>query len=100
MWAIGAQLGPLLLGFLAPLVIWLVFKDRSPFLDRTAKEALNFQLTLLVGFVVSSVLVLVLIGLVLLFAVWVTGIVFMVLASVAVARLEDYRYPVNIRFIS
>ncbi len=34
MWAIGAHLGPLLLGFVAPLVVWLVYKDRSPWLDR------------------------------------------------------------------
>ena len=29
MWAIAAHLGPLVLGLIAPLVIWLVFKDRN-----------------------------------------------------------------------
>src|SRR5215510_683688 len=48
MWAIGAHLGPFLIGFIAPLVVWLMFKDRSAFLDRHGKESLNFQLTVLI----------------------------------------------------
>jgi uncharacterized protein len=99
MWAIGAHLGGIILGFIAPLVIWLVYKDRSRFLDRQGKEALNFQITLLIGYVVSLVLTLVLIGLVLFFVVWLGGIVLMVLASIKAANFEDYRYPVNIRLI-
>jgi uncharacterized protein len=99
MWAIGAHLGGIILGFIAPLVVWLVYKDRSRFLDRQGKEALNFQITLLIGYVVSLVLTLVLIGLVLFLVVWLGGIVLMVLASIKVANFEDYRYPVNIRLI-
>ena len=41
LWAIAAHLGPLVVGVIAPLVVWLVFKDRSAFLDRTGKEALE-----------------------------------------------------------
>lgn len=99
LWAIGAHLGPLLLGFIAPLVVWLVFRERSAFLDRQGKEALNFQLTLLIAYIVSFVLVIVLIGLLLLFAVWVVSIVFMIMAAVKVSSMQDYRYPVTIRFI-
>lgn len=100
MWAIAAHLGPLLLGFVAPLVVWLVFRERSAFLDRQGKEALNFQLTLLIGYVISLVLVFVLIGFLLLFAVWIAGLVFMIMATVKVSSLADYRYPVTIRFVS
>ena len=99
LWAIGAQLGGLILGFIAPLVVWLVYRERSAFLDRTAKEALNFQLTLLIGYLVSFVLACFLIGFVLFFVVWIVGIVFMVMAAMAVSKFQDYRYPVNIRFI-
>ncbi len=98
-WAIAAHLGPLLLGFIAPLVVWLVYRERSMFLDRTGKEALNFQLTLLLGYLASFVLMCVFIGFVLIFVVYVVGIVFMVLATISVSRFEDYRYPVTIRFI-
>lgn len=100
MWAIGAHLGGLLLGFIAPLIVWLVYRERSAFLDRTAKEALNFQLTILIGYLISFVLACFLIGFVLFFVVWIVGIVFMIMAAIAVSKFEDYRYPVNIRFIS
>jgi uncharacterized protein len=99
LWAIGAQLGGLVLGFIAPLIVWLVYRERSAFLERTSKEALNFQLTLLIGYLVSFVLACFLIGFFLLPIVWIVGIVFSVIAAIAVSKFEDYRYPLNIRFI-
>ena len=99
LWAIGAQLGGLVLGFVAPLIVWLVYRERSVFLERTSKEALNFQLTLLIGYLVSFVLACFLIGFILLPIVWIVGIVFSVIAAIAVSKFEDYRYPLNIRFI-
>ena len=100
LWAISANLGGLLLGFIAPLVVWLVYRERSAFLDRTSKEALNFQLTLLIGYLISFATFCFGVGILLFFVVWIGGIVFMVLAALAVSKFEDYRYPVNIRFIS
>jgi hypothetical protein len=99
LWAMGAHLGGLVLGFIAPLIVWLIYRERSAYLDRQAKEALNFQLTLLIGYLVGFVLACFLIGFVLLPVVWIVGIVFMVMAAIAVSKFEDYRYPINIRFI-
>ena len=99
MWAIGAHLGPLLLGFVAPLVVWLVFKDRSAFLDRQGKEALNFQISFLIYFMVSAFLIILLIGLVLLPIVGVAWLVLMIVATIKSANFEDYRYPLIFRFI-
>ena len=79
LWAIGAQLGGLILGFVAPLIVWLVYRERSAFLDRTSKEALNFQLTLLIGYLVSFVLVCFVIGILAFFVVWIVGVVHAVL---------------------
>ncbi len=100
LWAVGAHLGPVLVGFIAPLVVWLVFRDRSQFLERSAKEALNFQLTVLVGLLVSAVLTLVLIGLVGFVVIGIGALVLEIVAAVKVSAFEDYRYPVNIRFLS
>lgn len=88
------------LGFLTPLVVWLVFRDRSGFVGDQAKESLNFQITLLIAYVVGWVLLIVIVGGLILLAAWVVSIVFGILAAVAVNRHEAYRYPVNIRFIS
>ncbi len=100
LWAIAAHLGPLLLGFIAPLVVWLVFKDRSAFLDRHGKEALNFQIAYLVYFVVAGLSLLLLVGFILLPAVGVAWVVFMILASVQASQYRDYRYPAIFRVIS
>ena len=83
-WAILAHVLPLLsLGFVPPLVLWLVFRGRGPFLEHHAKESLNFQLA-------SPVL----------FGLLVVWVVLGVLAAVAASRWEWYRYPLTIRFIA
>jgi len=107
-WAIIAHIGPLVvatltagvLGFLAPLVIWLVLRDRSAYVADQAKEALNFQITLLIGYVVSIILMIVIVGFFTWFVVWVISIVFAILAAIAANRHEWYRYPMTIRFVS
>src|SRR5512139_4229682 len=66
LWALAAHLGPLVLGLIAPLVVWLVFRERSSFLDRQGKEALNFQIAYLVYFAVAGLSIFIVVGLVLL----------------------------------
>ena len=100
LWAVGAHLGPLVLGFVAPLVVWLVFRERSAFLDRTGKEALNMQLSYLIYFVVGALTIIVLVGLILLPAVGLAWLVLMIIATIKVANLEDYRYPAIFRFVN
>ena len=51
-WGSFAHLGGIL-GFLPSLIIWLVFKDRGSFTNTEAKEALNFQITLIFGYIIS-----------------------------------------------
>lgn len=105
-WLAGSLVG---LPFAAPLVLWLVMRDRGPFVRHHLTEAVNFQLSLLVyGLavgVLGGVLTLVTVGF---FApVWallggalvVAGIVLTVLAAVAASRGQWYRYPLTIRFL-
>lgn len=101
-WAVLAHLGGLIgVGFLAPLVIWLVFRGRGPYLEHQAKEALNFQLTLLVAYVAAGILAVVTFGIAtpVLLAVGIGQLVLQILAAVAAGRYEWYRYPVCIRFV-
>ena len=100
LWAIGAHLGPLVLSFIAPLIVWLVFKDRSRFLDRHAREALNMQISYMVYFLVAGVSIIVLVGLVLLPVVGIAWVVLMVIATIKAANYEDYRYPLIFRLVS
>ena len=50
MWSVLAQLGGTFLSFLVPLVIYLVFKDRDPFVRRHSAPALNFHITLAIAY--------------------------------------------------
>lgn len=99
-WAAAAHLIPIVgLGFIAPLVIWLIKKDEDPYVDWHGKEALNFQITLLIAVIVSAFLILLLIGIVLLPLVIIGGFVLMIIAGVKAANGEKWPYPVNIRFV-
>ena len=99
MWAMLAHLGGILFGFLAPLIVFLVQKDRGAYVNDQSKEALNFQLTLLIAYVVGSVLSIIFIGLLILFAAWIAAIVFGIMAGLAANKGENYRYPLNIRMV-
>ncbi|MCX5638047.1 MAG: DUF4870 domain-containing protein [Planctomycetota bacterium] len=85
--------------FLGPLIIWLVKKDEHPFVDEQGKEALNFQITVLIACLAAGLLTFVCIGFLLLPAVAIVDIIFCVMACVAANKGEHYRYPLSIRFI-
>ncbi|GAA2459480.1 MULTISPECIES: DUF4870 domain-containing protein [Agromyces] len=97
-WASFAHLGGIL-GFLPSLIIWLVFKDRGQFTNVEAKEALNFQITMLIGYVIGAVLSIILIGGLISLAVWVISIVFSIIAFLRVKDGQHYRYPFALRLI-
>ncbi len=89
------------IGFvLGPLIIWLIKKDEFPFVNEQGKEALNFQISMLIYTAISGVLCLVLIGFVLLGVIALLEIIFIIIASVKANKGEPYRYPITIRLVS
>lgn len=99
LWAILIQVGGVLFGFIPPLIGYLVLKDRGPFVRAYSATALNFQLTLLIAYVVGWVLSVVVIGFIILAAVWVLNIVFSIIAAVKANNGEWYTYPMSIPFV-
>jgi uncharacterized Tic20 family protein len=91
---------PVIGGVIAPLIIWQIKKDQRPFVDQHGKEALNFQISMLIYFVVAALLWFVCIGMVLVPLVAIADIVFAIIAAVKAANGETYRYPLTIRFIA
>jgi hypothetical protein len=63
-----------------PLVIWLTKGKENAFVEGEAKEALNFKITMTIGFVVCWLLAFILIGF---FLVMILGIVSLVLVFIA-----------------
>lgn len=88
-----------LAGILGPLVLWLVKKDESDYVDYHGREALNFQISLLVYGVVCAALCLVLIGFLLLPALGIAALVLTILAAVKANDGERYRYPMIFRLL-
>ena len=85
---------------IGPLVVWLIKKDTMPLVDQHGKEALNFQITVLIAFVICLVLTLVLIGVVLMFVVGIGALVLTIMAAVKVSNGQfDYKYPFTLRLI-
>jgi uncharacterized Tic20 family protein len=99
-WAAAAHLLPLLgVYVLGALFIWLIKRDEDPFVEFNAREALNFQLSMLIYGVVSALLIIVFIGIVLLLAVGIFSFVMAIIAGIKAASGELYRYPLTIRMV-
>ena len=88
-----------LVGFLGPLIIWLLKKDESPSVDTNGKESLNFQISMLIYTIIAGISTVILIGIVLMPAVAIFNVVMVITAAVKVNKGEEFRYPLCLRFI-
>lgn len=100
LWATLIHVGGILFGFLPAVIGYLVLKDRGPFIRAHAATALNFQITLVIVFVVGFVTSLILIGFFVIIAAYVLNLVFSIMAAVAANQGQYYTYPLSIRFVS
>jgi len=89
------HLSGIIFSFIVPLVIYLVKTDGSDTFKASVKEALNFQITMLIASIVISAVTFGLGGLI----VWIVNIVLCVMAAMAVSNGKDYKYPFALRLI-
>jgi uncharacterized Tic20 family protein len=97
--ALAAFLVPPVGGVLGPLVVWLVKREHSAFAADAAKEAMNFNIAVLIGYLVCALLVFVFIGLLLAAALFVFWLVMTVLAGIKASEGVHYRYPFALRIV-
>lgn len=88
---IGAVLGP--------LVVWLIKKEQMPFVKDQGKEAMNFNISILLYGLASGVLIFIGIGLLLLMLLGIFWIMFVIIGGIKAQKGEYFRYPLTIRFI-
>ena len=86
------------LGFIGPLVVYLVYPD-DEFLRDHSRQALNFQITAFIGVLVSIPLAFVLIGIFTMFAIIILALVLHIMGAVAASKGERYDFPLTINFI-
>jgi uncharacterized Tic20 family protein len=102
MWSMLAHIGTILIGVIAPLITYLMYKDRSAFVKQQSAESLNFQITMLIAYVVSWIVAGITFGLLffLPILVWVANLVLVIIAGMAANKGENYRYPFALRMVS
>lgn len=88
----------LVFGFVGPLVGYLVYPN-DPFIREHSRQALNFQITVLIGVLVSFVLMIVLIGFVTIFVLIIASFVLHIQATIAASKGQPFTYPATIQFI-
>ena len=98
---IGTFISGGMLGFVAPLILMMTKGKESAFIDEQSKEALNFQLVMLIAFFVAMVLSVVTcgIGAILYLPISLVGGIFGVIGGMAANKGEAYKYPFNIRMV-
>jgi len=82
-----------------PLVIWLIKRDEDPFVDDQGKEAVNFQITMLIAFVICFFLTFLVIGAFLMPLVGLADLIFTIIAGIKANEGVKYRYPFALRLI-
>ncbi|QEO09803.1 DUF4870 domain-containing protein [Protaetiibacter larvae] len=100
LWATLTHIGGILFNWIAPLIAYLVLKDRGPFVRAHTATALNFQITLLIAYVVGSITAIFIIGILIIAAAAIVAIVFGIMAAIAANKGEYYTYPLAIKFVS
>jgi uncharacterized Tic20 family protein len=84
---------------LGPFIIWRTRGQRTPFVGDQALEALNFNISVAIGFVACLVLVWLFIGILMVFALIIYWIVMTVIATLKAGEGHPYRYPIALRLI-
>ena len=85
--------------FVGALIIWLIKKDDDPFIDDQGKEALNFQITVGIIYVIGVVAWCLVIPPLIASATWIAAIVFSIIAAIKASEGKSYRYPFTLRLI-
>jgi uncharacterized Tic20 family protein len=87
------------LGFAAALIVYLVYRDRGPFVRQHAADAVNIQLNALLWFIVGFILALILIGFLVLAVVPIFATVLHVIGAIKAYNGETHWSPLTVRFI-
>lgn len=89
-------------GWAPALVIWLIHKDKNPYLEEHCIEALNFQITALLVQGIITLVAIATCGLLspLIIVVPITIIVCSIIAALQTQKGEMYRYPLTLRLLS
>jgi uncharacterized protein len=85
---------------LGPLILWLIKRADSPYLDAVGKEAVNFNISWTIYMIIAAVSIFALIGFLLLPLVGLLWLIFVIMGAMKASEGKFHRYPLTIRLIS
>ena len=88
------------LGFIVPIVMWLVNAKENENIDRHGKNIANFIISMFIYITISCILILFIIGIPMLIALAIIELVFVIIAAVKAANGEYWKYPLSIPFFT
>ena len=92
------------LNFVGPLVVWALFRDRSPFVRRAAAGSFNFTLSMtiagILGWVMVFTIILLPLGILLIALSGVAAVVLGIMGALRTWRGETFAYPWQVRVLS
>ncbi len=97
--ALLVYVAALFTAFVGPLIIWLIKKDQSPFVDDQGKEVLNWIVTLALAQIVCFLLIFVAIGVFLMPLIWIAHVILTIMGALKAKDGIAYRYPFAIRLL-
>ena len=97
--ALAGLVLPLIGIVLGPLVVWLTRRDESEFVAAHAREALNFNITVLLGAIACMLLMLVFVGFLLGTALFIYWLAMTLIAAIKASEGQTYRYPFSLRLV-
>lgn len=98
--ALLVHLSGVLTGCLLPALFYLLARRSMSFTRSHSAEAVNFQLTLMLGYVGAAIVAVLFTGYLILVPIWLIGLVFCIQAAMAAEAGAEYHYPFTVRFVA
>ena len=97
--AAGIYLISFFTAFIGPLIIWLIKKDESSYIDYHGREYMNFFISYTVYTIVSGILVVLLVGFFMLWILGIMAVVFTIIGAIKAYEGNEYRMPFIFRLL-
>ncbi len=84
---------------IGPLIVWLVKKEEMPLVAEHGRKSLNFQLTMMIAYIVCFILMFVVVGVILLPLVALFSLIMVIVSAIKANDGKEVNYPMAIEFI-
>lgn len=84
---------------IGPLVMWLIKREEHAFVNDQGKEAVNFNISMVIYFIVAAILTMIVIGVPIMIGLFIFWLIVTIMAAVQANSGTAYRYPLNLRLI-